>query len=254
MESLYCEISSIAALLCERGWAERNAGNFSIRLEEMPALPGPRRYMLPMVLSDVWTEETILLVTAAGIRMRELKDRPRDGIMVLRFHQGQQEAMLYGPSGLEPSTELITHLMVNTTLLKDQPDQKALLHAHVTDLIAMTHHPDLSEDQGLNDALMRMHAETLFFLPEGIAILPFGVPGSMELAKNTAMAFQVRKVCVWPKHGALACGPTITEAFDRLDIVAKAARLWLMCKSAGFSPQGLNPAELHALRHAYGID
>lgn len=245
----YHDIAITAGLLCERGWSERNAGNLSVRLAEVPSLPGPRRFILPV--KTQMEEGTTLLITAAGVRMRDLIRHPEKGMVVLSFHAGQQEAMLYGLPGLDPSSELLTHLLVHQMLNAQHPAETVLLHAHVTELIVLSHHPDINEDQGMNDILMRMHAETSFFLPEGIAYPAFGVPGSMALAETTAAAMSQRRVCIWPKHGALATGPHVQEAFDRLDIVAKAARIWLQCKSAGFVPDGLNQEEMAELKAAY---
>lgn len=249
LSKLFHNIGITAGLLCERGWAERNAGNLSVRLSEVPSLPGPRRFILPV--KPEFEEGTSLLITAAGARMRDLIRHPEKDIVVLSFHAGQQEAMLYGLPDQQPSSELLTHLLVHQMLYTNHPEETVLLHAHVTELIAMSHHPDICEEQGMNDILLRMHAETLFFLPEGIAYPDFGIPGSMALAETTAGAMMKHKVCIWPKHGALASGPNIQEAFDRLDIVAKAARIWLQCKAAGFVPAGLSQDEMTQLKAAY---
>ena len=82
----------------------------------------------------------------------------------------------------------------------------------------------------LNEILLKMHTETAFFLPEGIGYVGMEVPGSHELAKATLKSLKNHKVILWEKHGCLAVGQDVHEAFDRIDIIAKAARIYLLGK------------------------
>jgi rhamnulose-1-phosphate aldolase len=54
-------------------------------------------------------------------------------------------------------------------------------------------------------------------------------------------------VAVWQYHGCLAVGNDVIEAFDLIDTVNKAARIYLLCRAAGHRPDGLGPDELTEL-------
>ena len=58
-----------------------------------------------------------------------------------------------------------------------------------------------------------------------------------------------RRVVLWEKHGCLAVNQTLTEAFDDLDLLAKSARIYFLCKSTGTEPQGLTPAQIEEIRN-----
>jgi rhamnulose-1-phosphate aldolase len=73
-----------------------------------------------------------------------------------------------------------------------------------------------------------MHTETAFFIPEGVGYVGMEIPGSQELAKATLKSLKNHKVVVWEKHGCLAVGKDVHDAFDRIDLMAKAARIYLM--------------------------
>lgn len=238
-------IRSIASLLCARNWAERNAGNFSVRMKVLPddAANWPARdYLLPGPFPAL--EGQILMLSAAGVRMREMAvqtipavvflEMPAKGITARLFYPPERQAAL-------PTSELATHLEVQSVLHTQRPEEKALLHAHALPLIVLSHHPAIVDDESLNDILLRVHPETAFFLPQGAGFVPFLKPGSRELGKASAEAFHKHSVLIWEKHGTLACGPDLEEAFDRLDIAARAATIYLMCKQSGFTPRFLEP-------------
>jgi ribulose-5-phosphate 4-epimerase/fuculose-1-phosphate aldolase len=47
----------------------------------------------------------------------------------------------------------------------------------------------------------------------------------------------------------MAVAPDLSEAFDRIDILAKAARIYFLVKSSGQEPAGLSPSELTELKN-----
>jgi rhamnulose-1-phosphate aldolase len=93
-----------------------------------------------------------------------------------------------------------------------------------------------------------MHSETVFFLPEGIGYVPFQLPGSMELADKTLEKLDKHQVVLWEKHGCLAIGNSVPDAFDKIDMFSKAARLWMIAHNAGYEPEGLTLEQLQRLK------
>ncbi|MGD2034321.1 MAG: class II aldolase/adducin family protein, partial [Bacteroidales bacterium] len=61
-------------------------------------------------------------------------------------------------------------------------------------------------------------------------------------------SFQKHDIVVWEKHGIFAIGKNIIETSDNIDIVCKSAKIWFLCRSAGFEPEGLTEAQLDELR------
>ena len=238
------EMAEVAGYLWERGWAERNAGNISVNVTEMA---GWRERKLVNDQAG-GLEKQLLLVSASGCRMRELAINPEKHVCVLALNTDGQAAVLSDDNGrLKPSSELATHLEVHQMLMKKNAPEKVLLHAHVTELIALTHIAKFTEEEAINHMLRRMHPETGLFIPEGVGFIPFAIPGSKEIAALTREKFETHKVVIWEKHGCLAIGTSVAEAFDLLDILAKSASIWFSCKASGIEAQGLSEEQLEAI-------
>ncbi len=238
------EMAEVAGYLWERGWAERNAGNISVNVSEMA---GWREGEL---VSDqaVGLEKQLLLVSGSGCRMRELAVNPEKHVCVLDLSADGKATVLSDDNGrLKPSSELSTHLEVHQRLMKKNAAEKVLLHAHVTELIALTHIGKFTEEKAINQMLRRMHPETGFFIPEGVGFIPFAIPGSKEIAALTREKFETHKVVIWEKHGCLAIGTSVAEAFDLLDILAKSASIWFSCQASGTEAQGLSDEQIRAI-------
>jgi rhamnulose-1-phosphate aldolase len=80
----------------------------------------------------------------------------------------------------------------------------------------------------------------------------YAMPGTVEIAHKTVDIIDQYDVVLWEKHGVFAVGETVTETFDMIDILAKSAKIYFMCKSAGFEPEGLTEEELQELMETYG--
>jgi len=85
-----------------------------------------------------------------------------------------------------------------------------------------------------------------FFLPEGVGMAPYQAGGSEELADVTVDLFQHHKAVLWQKHGCTTIGTDVADAFDLMDMLNKAAKVFLLCKSAGYEPS-LNQEQLAEL-------
>jgi len=134
---------------------------------------------------------------------------------------------------LIPSSELPSHLAMHHHLVKQGEEEKAIVHAHSHELVILTHDKNLQNEARLNEILLKMHTETAFFIPEGIGYVPLQTPGSQELAKATLKSLKNHKIVLWEKHGCLAVGKDVHEAFDRIDLMAKAANIYLLVRSSG---------------------
>ena len=119
-----------------------------------------------------------------------------------------------------------------------------MLHTHVTELVALTQLSPFTTEKAVNTLLWGMHPETILFLPDGVGFIPFTIPGTEDIAMETLKGFVGHKVVLWEKHGCMTVAGNLSEAFDNLDILAKSAKIYLLCKSTGQEPQGLNHLQL----------
>jgi rhamnulose-1-phosphate aldolase len=251
-------IADLAALLWEKGWAERNAGNVSVDVTDAagPAAEASEGAFRP--LSGALPREVAgrcFLAKATGSRFRDIARRPEGGILLLRVSEALDGYRVLGGgdrSGREATSEFLSHLKVHGLLRRRNLPQRAVLHTHPTHLIALTHAPECAGEDALNRILWAMHPEVKVVLPEGAGLVPYVCPGTEALADATLHALDSRRLAVWRMHGAVAVGADVAEAFDLADTADKAARIYLLCKGAGFQPEGLTRENLEELERKFG--
>ena len=255
MQQLVADVSEVAALLWERGWAERNAGNISVDVTDCTRRHGTDAERLaPAVLNLSYPELAgrSFLVSRSGARMRDLAKSAIASMALLRISDDGRSyrTLLQGNGGrpIRPTSEFAIHLRVHQSLRSRKAAQTAVVHTHPTELIALTQAKEYCQQAMVNDVLWGMHPEVKVFIPEGAGLVPYLRPTSEELAEATAGALAGHRTVVWAKHGALAVGQGVAEAFDLIDTLNKAARIFLMCRSAGLDPTGLTAAQLDELK------
>jgi rhamnulose-1-phosphate aldolase len=93
-----------------------------------------------------------------------------------------------------------------------------------------------------------MHPETMVFVPKGLGFVPYTLPGSEDIARETIKNLQHHDIVLWEKHGVFAIGESVLDTFDNIDIICKSAKIYFMCRGAGFIPEGLNEDQLNELK------
>jgi rhamnulose-1-phosphate aldolase len=250
------DAAEVAGYLWDKGWAERNAGNISIDVTGLfPEQPGEIRGLPTRTLSQIYPALAghYFLVTGAQKRMRELCREPAEGICLIQVSAEATSYRVFWPggSGYWPTSELPAHLGIHQFLHQEGRPQRAAVHTHPNEIIALTHLPAFAGDEGaLNGMLWSMHPETKQVAPEGVGLVPYRRPGSQELADATVTALRGHRLVAWEKHGALAVGIDVFEAFDLIDTVNKSAQIYLLCKMAGSEPEGLSQAQISDLSGA----
>lgn len=240
-QGVAAEIAEVASLLWQKGWAEAGAGNISVNVTgHYPAIRMDFRTfpMIPMEVKYPALAHHHIFISAKGSRMRELAKDPGKNLCLIKISKkGDHYQVLYEDpeSTLVPSSELPSHLAIHNELVKGGrgEEEKAVVHTHCHELIALSHDKKLQNEAAMNEVLLKMHTETAFFIPEGIGYVPLAEPGSLALAKATLKSLQNHKIVLWEKHGCLATGKDVHEAFDRIDLMAKAASIYLMCRNSG---------------------
>lgn len=118
------------------------------------------------------------------------------------------------------SSELGMHLAAYSS----RPDVRAVVHAHPLTAVAFT----VAGLPAPNDIV----PEAAVVLGE-ITIAPFATPGTHEVAASLAPLWAGHDVILLERHGALALGRTLAEAFDRLETLERAARIALVARLFG---------------------
>ena len=257
LDNLYEELSEISGYLWERGWAELNAGNISIRLtnvtesmldnfstSELIALPDA----FPILAND------FVLITGTGRRMRQISKQPKEHTLIVRLNsEGSAYKIYYTSLGknINPTSELPTHLSCHALLKKSKPQCTTILHTHPNELVSFSHNPEMNSEEIINKTLWKMHPETVVAAIKGMGFIPYQIPGNKIIAEATIAKLADYEIIFWQKHGIFAVSNSLTQAFDVIDVLNKAAIMYLQCKAAGYEPTGLSHNEIEDLKFVY---
>ena len=232
MPQVIDQIAEVAGYLWQKGWGERNGGNLTVRLETDDREPSRQTYMevVPLGMTLPHIANRYFYVKGTQKRMRDMARDPMSNGCIIRISE-TGDSFRYVTNPVAPTSELLSHLMVQNYLIESGSRYTATLHTHPIELVALSHHRELLDDTSRPNRLTRtlwsMIPETLAFAPLGIGIVPYEVPGSVELAEATLGKIRDYDVVLWEKHGVFAVGQDIMDAFDQVDVLNKAARIYL---------------------------
>jgi rhamnulose-1-phosphate aldolase len=253
MRRVFADIAEIAALISQRGWAERNAGNVSVDVSDNREIAGTGSWkQIDTIVPYPEVAGCSFLVTVTGARFRDVAKRPEEHVVVARIADDLSGYRILLPSGRDAGTlttsEFPSHLGVHAYLRRTQPAKKAVLHTHPDCLLALTHIGRFASTETLSRLLWSMHPEMKIVMPDGVGVVPYCLPGSDDLAEATVKVLERHRLVLWEKHGCLAVGSDVFEAFDLIDTAEKSAKIFLMVRSAGFEADGLTDEQLNELR------
>ncbi len=239
-----------------KGWAERNAGNISVRLhpDETPEKMYPGEWK-PIGIQVKSLAETMFLVTGTGQFLRNVPLAPKDTLGVIEVcSDGSQYRVIWGlQSGCAPTSELPSHLLAHEVRTGATGGvDRVIVHTHTPNLIALTYALDL-DTKSLTRLLWEMHTECLVVFPDGCGLVKWLMPGSAELASATAEIFKKRSIAVWEHHGAMASGPDLDMAFGLIDTAEKTAGIYIKVASMGPVRNRLSTQRLRALSVAFDL-
>jgi len=249
------ETAEVAGFLWQRGWAERNAGNISVDItdllqQEIFELDSCK--LFPLALNYPKLAGRYFLVTGTGKRMRDLVRKPMKSALIIRLNEDASGYSIVSQNAdnelFMPTSELPTHLGIHQMIVERGSSDKVVMHTHATELVALTQSKELCNKDALNKILWGMHPETIMFVPDGIGFVPYLLPGSTEIAKATIKVLQDHDVAVWEKHGVFAIGESVHDTFDKIDILAKSACIYFLCRSADIIPEGFTEKQLDELK------
>jgi L-fuculose-phosphate aldolase len=135
---------------------------------------------------------------------------------------------------LRPSSELGLHLVVLTL----RPDVEAVVHAHPPVATGFA-----AAGQALDDAVLPELVAQFGSVP----LVPYGTPGTAELAERVRPFVSEHDALLLANHGAVTLGATVEAAEQRMESLEQGARILLVTRLLGGSRR-LSPAELERLR------
>ncbi|GHU76404.1 rhamnulose-1-phosphate aldolase [Bacteroidia bacterium] len=244
-------IAEVAGYLWEKGWAERNGGNISVNLtnyltpKELRKKPLQAGIELQAAVPSL--QGHVFYVTGTGKRMRYVAKEPFANGSLIRIGADGATYDILAEQIIAPTSELPSHLMMHEYLLKEGRNTRVVLHTHPTDLIGLTHCKPLLDSRKLTRLLWSMIPECRIIVPGGIGIIPYEIPGTLELAHATIEQLKHHDVVFWEKHGILAVGEDIIECFDSIDTLSKSAQIYFSARMAGYEPEGMTDVQLDGL-------
>ena len=252
------QVAEVAGHLWQKGWAERNGGNITVNITEwvddamrtLPALGGPYPIgkELPH-LKNAW-----FYCKGTQKRMRDLAREPMANGSVIRITPDCAHYEIVADALVMPTSELPSHLAVHDYLLAKGSPYRASLHTHPIELVALTHSRKWLEKDAATKMLWSMIPETKAFCPRGLGIVPYMLPSSVELADATIRTLaDDYDVVMWEKHGVFAVDTDIMSAFDQVDVLNKAAQIYLSARGMGFEPEGMSESQMQELSTVFHL-
>lgn len=211
-------LSDIASRIWQMGWAEANAGNVSINITQD---------LKDQYLIKDTDPCHYYLVSRTGSRYRQISRDPMAALVLICVADNQDS--IY-PIGARPTSEWNSHKALQKMFLGRQSSPRVVLHVHPDEIIAVSKSELYSDQERFCKALLDTLPEMKYYLSEGIALAPYEEAGSIELAIASADCVSNCKALIWREHGLLAFGKDLDEAFDYLEIICKAARIYFLTK------------------------
>ncbi len=250
--------AEVAGYLWQKGWAERNGGNITVNVTDrvdaviraLPPLTEPR----PLGQVLPYLKGCYFYCKGTQKRMRDLARAPMENGSLIRILDDCAHYVIVADTPVAPTSELPSHLAVHNYLLAKGSPYRASLHTHPIELVAMTHSKRFMEKDVATRLLWSMIPETKAFCPRGLGMVPYLLPGSNELAEATIRAIDDDyDVVMWEKHGVFAVDTDIMSAFDQVDVLNKAAQIYIAGRSMGFEPDGMTDAQMREISAVFGL-
>ncbi len=251
------EMSEITRHMWELGWDELNGGNVSYLLDEnevakyINVLEPLRTIKLTFPVKELAGK--YFIVTGSGKYFRNVIKDPEANLGVLRVSANEESVeVLWGlRNGAVPTSELASHFMSHIERLKVDPTHRIVLHTHATNVIAMTFTHDLDELK-FTKTLWEMCTECLVVFPDGVSVIPWIVPGSSEIGRETAKKMKDHRLVIWPQHGIFGTGSTMDATFGLVETVEKAATIYNLIGGREIK-QKITDQQLWDLAKAFGV-
>lgn len=257
LQNVIMQTAEVAGYLWVKGWAERNGGNITLNITEfvdgsitkMPPISEPIK--IGTTLPNL--KNCYFYCKGTGKRMRDLSRQPMENGSIIRILEDCAAYEIIADKAVIPTSELPSHLAVHNYMIGKGLPYKASLHTHPIELVAMTHNKKFLEKDVATRLLWSMIPETKAFCPKGLGIIPYTLPGSVELAEATIKNIDEYDVVMWEKHGVFAVDKDIMSAFDQVDVLNKSALIYIAARNMGFEPEGMSDEQMAEITRVFKL-
>ena len=139
--------------------------------------------------------------------------------------------------GARPSSELPLHLAI----YQAHPEIQAVVHTHSIYATACA---------VAGKAIPPSLEEMVQVVGGEVAVAQYALPGTAELAQNAVLALGDKTAVLLANHGAVACGPSLTEALLVAELVEKAAQIHAIAGQLG-GARRLDEKDILQMRRFY---
>lgn len=226
-----------------KGWHERNGGNLSYRLKEEEVLDLKNLFSEKEWINIGVTIKNLqgqfFIITGSGKFFRNIELSPEENIGIIEISEcGEKYRVVWGLlNNAKPTSELPAHLMNHSVKFeKTNGQHRVILHSHTTNLIALTFVLPLNNDI-FSRELWEMATECPIVFPAGVGIVPWMIPGGIEIANATSELMKKYDIVLWAHHGTFCSGEDLDTTFGLMDTAEKAAEILVKVLSMGGKKQ-----------------
>ena len=236
------ELCHVTYDMWNKGWDEYNGGNVSYRLTKDEAeslgtdLIGTSyayysedRKEVEVLDVPEHVQGEFILITASGSQFRTLCLQPEVDTGIIQLTPKGYKVVAGFVTGKRPTSEIFMHVLAHAARLKVDPEHRVVIHSHATN-IAVYSLLDEVTSESLTLDLWSVLTESIVVFHDGIAVLPWEVPGTQLIGVDTARELATHRLVVWAKHGVLSTGKDYQDCFGLIETADKAAHIALELK------------------------
>ena len=212
------ELCHVTYDMWNKGWDEYNGGNVSYRLtkEEVSSLEADfegtsyayytkNRNEVEVLDVPEHVQGEYLLITASGSRFRTLCLQPHEDTGIIQLTPKGYQVVAGFVTGKHPTSEIFMHILAHAARLKVDPNHRVVIHNHATNIVIYSLLDEVTSESLTLD-LWSVLTESIVVFHDGIAVLPWEVPGTQLIGDDTARELETHRLVVWAKHGVLSTG------------------------------------------------
>ncbi len=241
-------------------WHERNSGNMCYRLTEEEIKLAEqfyneeRTYELDIEIPDLAGEA--FLVTGSGkYFMNAYTDTDEVVGLITIAADAKTYTIVYGfINDSMPTSELPAHLLIQQELKRRDEGERTVYHCHPTHLNIMTYVHSY-DSYKFSAELWKCATEASVFVPKGVGLLKWMMPGSIEIGLKSSEMLQEFNIVSWVHHGIFSAGPRPDETLGMVHVAEKAAEIYVKLNSMNLPLiNTITKEEIVDLVTTFGID
>lgn len=220
-------------------WHERNSGNITLLLDEnevnelKPYLnENTSEIELPMEVPFLANQYVIASGSGKFFGNAEIDFAKVFGIIKVSNDGKTYKKVAGYENGNNPTSELPTHLLLLNQNVKIGNKKRVVYHCHPTNLNTLTF-IETQNSYEFSAKLWKHATEAAVVIPNGVGLLPWMMPGSLEIGLASIKLMKEFDAILWVHHGVFATADTLDNTFGMIHVMEKSAEIIILIKSTG---------------------